>query len=222
MPLTGTLKDLNLFSLVQLQCSEKQHAQVFLKRGKSQGRLAFAEGELVFASVGALTGEEAVRELLTWDDAEFRVDHAAVSVPRNVHTPWLAVLLDGMRTLDETRAGRNGGLQVALQGVRGSHGLNAMVVVDQTGHLRAAATEGPHDAEAALAAFLAGRLEVIGGRLNCGAITEALFAGPAEKVWIMKENGSYLVCWLEGGATVSPIKALLQPLLTHEKATGES
>ena len=222
MPLTGTLKDLNLFSLVQLQCSEKQQTQVFLKRGKSQGRLAFAEGDLVFASVGSLTGEEAVRELLTWDDGEFRVEAAAVSVPRNVHTPWLAVILDGMRTLDETRAGRNGGLQAALQSVRGNHGLKAAVVVDQTGHIRAAATEGPHDAEAALAAFLAGRLEAIGGRLNSGAITEALFAGPAEKAWIMKEHESYLACWLEGGATVAPIKALLQPLLTPEKATGDS
>ena len=80
MSLIGTLKDLSLFNLVQLHCCERQQAQVSLVRADCEGRLIFAGGELVFASVGSLAGEEAVHELLTWEDGDFRVDYEPAPV----------------------------------------------------------------------------------------------------------------------------------------------
>jgi len=70
MSLIGTLKDLSLFNLVQLHCCERQQAQVSLAHGDCDGRLVFADGELVFAAVGGLVGGEAVHELLTWEDGD--------------------------------------------------------------------------------------------------------------------------------------------------------
>ncbi len=221
MSLIGMLRDLTLFNLVKLQCVSRRHAQVSLLRSGREGRLVFVEGELIFASLGDLTGEEAVHELLRWDDGEFRVDHDPVSVPRNVHAPWLALFSDGIRRVDEARAERNAHLQACLQGVMGTQGLRAAVIVSHSGESWAAAPDGPAVAEGALAAFLAGRVEAIGRILDCGRPSEVLFLGPAETVWIVKRDGSTLACWLEGRAALSPLKALLQPLLGCEQAVGQ-
>jgi hypothetical protein len=220
MPLSGTLRDLSLASLVQLQCSERQHAQVSLVGALGEGRLIFAAGELIFASVGALKGEEAVQELLTWDDAEFHVDHEAVTAERNVSTPWPALLLQGTQRVDEARAERDGQMETLLRSAQGTHGLRAAILVNSEGRIRASGSEGQAAAEAPRVAFLAGRLEAIGAMLNCGAFREALFSTRAEKLWITKKDGSYLACWLEGRASLGTVASLLRPFSPSDRAAG--
>lgn len=220
MPLTGTLRDLSLAALVQLQCGERQRARVTLLAGSLEGQLVFAEGELVFAQVGVLAGEEAVHELLTWDDAEFRVEHDAGPLERNVQAPWPALLLDGARRMDEARAQRDARAESLLHGLRGRHGLRTAVLLSPEGRVRASAAEGPVVAEAARLAFLVGRLEAAGAALNCGALVEAQLAAPAEKLWIGRRDGSYLACWLDGRASTSGIVAHLRPLLAEGGAVA--
>jgi predicted regulator of Ras-like GTPase activity (Roadblock/LC7/MglB family) len=217
MSLIGTLKDLSLFNLVQLHCCERQQAQVSLAHGGCDGRLVFADGELVFAAVGGLVGGEAVHELLTWEDGDFRVDYEPAPVVRNVRTPWSELLLEGVRRLDEARAARDARLEATLRSMKGTHGLRATVATNTTGQVRAAATAGPAMAEAALVAFLAGRLETIGGLLHCGACREVSVSGPDETIWIARRDGAYLACWLDGRAALHPVKRLLQPLLSWER-----
>lgn len=228
MSLIGTLKDLSLFNLVQLHCCERQRAQVSLTHGEYAGKLIFTDGELVFAGVGGLTGEEAVHELLTWEDGDFRVDYESAPVARNVQTPWSALLLEGVRRLDEARAERDARLEATLRSMKGTAGLRATVVTNKTGRIRAAATAAPATAEAAFVAFLAGRLEAIGGLLNGGACREVSVSGPSECIWITRRDGEYLACWVDGRTSLHPVKRLLQPLLSSERpgapqrAGGES
>ncbi len=217
MPLIGTLRDVSLPSLVQLQCIERQRAQISLVWGTCEGRLVFADGELIFASVENLRGEEAVHELLTWEDAEFRVDYEPTSTERNVNTPWVALILDGVRRLDEARAERDERLESRLRSLRGTHGLRGGVLVSGAGRVRASAAEGQATAEAALVAFVAGRLEGIGAALACGPLAEALLSGPAEKLWITKKDGSYLGCWLDTRASLPSVTGLLQPYLSPDR-----
>ena len=218
MSLIGTLKDLSLFNLVQLHCCERQQAQVSLAHGDCDGRLVFADGELVFAAVGGLVGGEAVHELLTWEDGDFRVGYEPAPVVRNVRTPWSELLLEGVRRLDEARAARDARLEATLRSMKGTHGLRATVATNTTGQVRAAATAGPAMAEAALVALLAGRLETIGGLLHCGACREVSVSGPSETIWIARRDGAYLACWLDGRAALHPVKRLLQPLLSWERS----
>jgi hypothetical protein len=220
MSLTGTLRDLSLVNLVQLQCGERQHAQVSLVCGGCEGRLIFADGELVFASVGDLTGEGAVQELLRWDDAEFLVDHERVTVTRNIHGPWPALFLEGARRVDEARALHDGRLEASLRSLRGTHGLRTAVLVSDTGHVRAAATEERAPQAAALISFVAGRLETVAAALNSGPLGEVLLTAPTEAVWILKKDGSYLACWLTGRAALNPVAALLQPLFICDQTVA--
>lgn len=218
MSLIGTLKELSLLNLVQLHCSERQRAQVSMTHGDCEGTLIFTEGELVYAGVGGLTGEEAVHEMLTWEDGDFRVDYEPGPVARNVQTPWSVLLLEGVRRLDEARAERDARLEATLRSMKGTVGLRGALVTNQAGQVRAAATAGPATASAALVAFVAGRLETIGGLLNSGACREISASGPGETLWIARRDGNYLACWLDGQASLPSVKRLVQPLLAWTPA----
>lgn len=212
MPLSGTLKDLSLASLVQVQCSEQAHAQLTLTRDGHTGVLVFADGELVAASVDDKLGEEAVYELLTWEDGNFRVDNDSTSVTRNVQVPWSAILLEGLRLADEARAARDQQLEQNLRQVRGKPGLRGALIVDQAGNLRANAKEQNATQDAALVAFIASHAETIGEMLGLGTWLELTAVHPGEKIVIEKMQGNYLGLWLEPRATPEQIKTLLAML----------
>jgi predicted regulator of Ras-like GTPase activity (Roadblock/LC7/MglB family) len=220
MSLIGTLKDLNLFDLVQLQCNERQRVQVRLTRGQHEGRLVCADGDLIFASVDQLTGEDAVHELLAWEDAAFRVDPHSAAVERNISVAWTLLFLDAVRRVDEARAQQAGRLGASLQSLKGAHGLRAAIMVTSGGQLRAAAADAAPEAAAAVA-FLAGRIEAIGKALNGGTFREAVFSSPTETIWITQTDDTHLACWLEGRDSLAPLKALLPLLRLSEQVDAD-
>ncbi len=209
MPLTGTLRDLSLATLVQVQCSEQAHAQVTLTRGKRKGILVFADGELIAATVDDKNGEEAVYELLTWEEGEFRVDTENVNATRNVTTPWSALLLEGLRLADEARAERDHTLEQKLREMRGKAGLRGALVVNGSGLLRAEAKDQNSTQDAALIAFVAEHAETIGATLGLGTFAQMIAVHPNEKIVIEKRDGNYLGCWFEPRTSTEQIKTIL-------------
>jgi len=212
MPLVGTLRDLSLPNLVQLQCSEQNEAQVYLTHQGHEGKLVFSNGELVYASVDDKLGEAAVYELLTWEDAQFQVKTDPTSVERNVETSWGSLLLEGLRLADEQRAERDSVLEASLRSLKGKQGLRAALVASGSGQLRADAKEQRSQEDAALVAFMAGRAEAISSILNMGALTEVLAINPNEKVMIRKLDFNFLGCWLDNRAPLDAVRTLIQLL----------
>ena len=209
MPLTGTLRDLSLANLVQLQCSEQHNAQVYLTKGTSQGILVFADGEIVHARVNQVEGEPAVYELLTWEEGDFRVTEENLSLPHNVKMPWSMLLLEGLRLADEHRAERDAVLESNLRALRGKQGLRSALAVNTSGSLRANAKEQDATQDAAYVAFIANRAEVIGSVLELGIFTGMMTGNSKEKIVIEKIDSNFLAFWLEPRATPDQIKAIL-------------
>lgn len=209
MPLTGTLQDLSLANLVQLQCNEQQHAQVTLTRGKRKGTLTFANGDLIAARVDDQTGEDAVYELLTWEDGNFNVSNENVPTERNVTTPWSALLLEGLRRADEVRVERDTALEKRLRELVGKQNLRDALVTNRSGMLCADAKAQNSLQDAALVAFVAERGETLGAILELGAFAGLTATTPNEKIIVEKMGSNYLGCWLEPRATPDQIKSLL-------------
>lgn len=212
MPLTGTLRDLSLPNLVQFQCNEQTHTVVTLARSGQKGSLAFADGELVAATTSNKTGEEAVYELLTWEDGDFRVDGEGAGVTRNVFVPWSALLLEGLRLADEARAARDQTLEQKLRELKGKPGLRNAFAVDQAGNLRAEAKAQTLVQDAALVAFVAGQCESIGTSLQLGTFSDLAANCTSEKIVVKKLQENYLGLWLEPRATAEQIKTLVNAL----------
>ncbi len=214
MPLTGTLRDLSLPNLVQVQCSEQTQARVILTRGTHQGMLVFANGELIYASVDNLRGENAVYELLTWEEGDFRVDDQVPSVERNIATPWSALLIEGLRRADEARAERDKVLETHLRALKEKPGVRGARVVRQDGVVRADAAGEDIPGDLLTFGQVYANVEQIQKLLNLGTPRQIILSNPAEKLWIQKLQADYFVCWLEGRALLDPVKSTLQALET--------
>ena len=110
---SGTLGGMGLVDLFQLietgrkTCAlllSSDHAQSggFVESGVASGAIYFKDGRAVDAELGRLRGEPAIYRFLLWDDGAFEVDFVPPERPAvTVSTPTQALLLEGMRRIDE-------------------------------------------------------------------------------------------------------------------------
>lgn len=101
MAIEGDLQDLSLAGLVQTLCLEQRTATIVLRRRMmEEGTIHFDRGEIVHATAGVLTGEDAVCHLLTWTEGYFRQSDQLTTPRRTVKSPWNHLLLEAMHRLD--------------------------------------------------------------------------------------------------------------------------
>jgi len=88
MPLEGSLRELSLTNIIQLNCNEMNTATVCLTHEDQEGLVCFADGAIVHAEAGHLIGEEAVYELLSWPDGSFVVRQGEQAPRRTISSNW--------------------------------------------------------------------------------------------------------------------------------------
>jgi DNA-binding response OmpR family regulator/predicted regulator of Ras-like GTPase activity (Roadblock/LC7/MglB family) len=102
--LEGTLQLMSLASIVQINCEERNQAQLILNHQGNSGSIYFQDGEMIHAEVNEITGEEAVYELLSWENGTFRLRMGAQPSLRTITNTWSGIILEGMRRIDESSA----------------------------------------------------------------------------------------------------------------------
>ncbi len=106
----GQLGQIALADLLQLFHLNRRTGSFELRRrardGRPErGRIHLVEGDVVQATAGAVAGEKALFRLLTWNDGSFAFRPEPPDVARGITTSTRALLMEGMRQLDEwTRA----------------------------------------------------------------------------------------------------------------------
>ncbi|MBA2502544.1 MAG: DUF4388 domain-containing protein [Pyrinomonadaceae bacterium] len=106
MALEGNLQDLSLPNVLQIICLERQRVGIMLRRNAESGAIYFEDGEIVHATVGRLVGEEAVYQLLTWTEGNFRTTTDVKIERRTIRSRWDQLLMEGMKRLDELERDR--------------------------------------------------------------------------------------------------------------------
>ena len=212
MPLTGTLHDLSLANLVQVQCSEQHQAQVTLTRGLHKGTPVFADGELVFARADDWAGESAVYELLMWEETAFRMDKEAVTLERNVTVPWNALLMEGLRRADEARAERDSALETLLRDLKGKQGVRAALVVRPNGVVRADAGGEIVTQEPAAILQIVANVDRINALLGVDESFHVVLINSTGQIWLQKLHDDFLICWLDACTSIETLKPTLQAL----------
>jgi response regulator RpfG family c-di-GMP phosphodiesterase len=108
---SGSLSEMSLPDMVQILWHGRKTCALRITAGPSSGEIDFAEGMVVDArwdaprdsvtAIGALRGEDAFYKMLTLHDGEFRVDPSYKPTTRSIQASPEALLLEGMRRLDE-------------------------------------------------------------------------------------------------------------------------
>jgi branched-chain amino acid transport system substrate-binding protein len=111
MVLQGNLEEVGLPDLLQVYCSGRQVARLTVNYSDASDALFYVDsGDLVDAQFGNRSGVEAVWAALEKEAGAFRVDVGVKAPHRTIDQHWSAVVMDGMRHVDEARAKQQGQL----------------------------------------------------------------------------------------------------------------
>lgn len=99
--LKGNLKTISLPSLVQAICLEQRKAALYLENNGLEGVMYFDLGQIAHASLGGLIGDEAVIEMVGWEEGSFYISSYEVLPRRTITITWNQLLMEGMRKQDE-------------------------------------------------------------------------------------------------------------------------
>ena len=102
---SGQLRELGLPDMVQVLFHGRKSGSLRIRAPGGSGEIHFADGNVVNALWGELRGDEAFFEMLKLEDGEFGLDPSFRAETRVIHQSSEALLLEGMRRLDEGRAG---------------------------------------------------------------------------------------------------------------------
>lgn len=104
MTIKGNLKDMNLASIVTLNCNEGNQACLRITYEDREAIVFFDGGQITHAALDSEEGEDVIYELLTWDKGTFELEQNVPPPKRTITTHWSSLLLDGMRHIDEGAA----------------------------------------------------------------------------------------------------------------------
>ena len=98
----GTLAQMSVVDLLQTLDIGRKSCSLVLTRKGERAEMQFHDGQLVHATLGALTGEEAVYRVVAWTDGAFQIDFQRRECPRSISHSTQSVLLEALRILDES------------------------------------------------------------------------------------------------------------------------
>ncbi len=100
---SGSLSEMSVVDLLQtIDVSRKSGVLTLIAADGQEGMISFESGAVINATVDDLRGEDAIYRQLLWREGSFDLEFRRVSLSeRTVHRTTQALLMEGMRRLDE-------------------------------------------------------------------------------------------------------------------------
>ena len=98
---SGSLREMGLPDIVQVLFHGRKTGKLNVKSGGNSGEIHFLEGAIANAVLGKLSGADAFYAMVRFQDGEFALDPSFVPPKRLVAESAEALLLEGMRRMDE-------------------------------------------------------------------------------------------------------------------------
>ena len=98
---SGSLREMGLPDMVQVLFHGRKSGNLKIRAREGAGEIHFVDGSVVDALWGELRGEDAFYAMLRLQDGEFGLDPTFKAPNRVIHASSEALLLEGMRRLDE-------------------------------------------------------------------------------------------------------------------------
>jgi response regulator RpfG family c-di-GMP phosphodiesterase len=98
---SGSLREMGLPDMVQVLFHGRKTGKLQIRAAKGSGEIHFSEGSVVDAQWGDARGENAFYAMLKLTDGDFALDPSFKPQGRVIHQSAEALLLEGMRRMDE-------------------------------------------------------------------------------------------------------------------------
>lgn len=100
---SGSLREMGLPDIVQVLFHGRKTGKLNVRSGGKNGEIHFLEGNIANAIVGDVTGAPAFYALLKFEEGDFALDPGFIPPKRVMVESSEALLLEGMRRMDEER-----------------------------------------------------------------------------------------------------------------------
>jgi response regulator RpfG family c-di-GMP phosphodiesterase len=107
----GSLQDMGIIEMVQILNSGSRSVQMLMENAKRSGELTLQHGQIISATCGELTGEQAALELLSWEDGQFRILPLRQVPPVTIRTSADNLLLQSCYQKDKKNSPESRGLR---------------------------------------------------------------------------------------------------------------
>ena len=197
MPLQGSLKEMSLANLIQVNCQEMRSARLTLTFKNQKGEVFLSDGQVVHAALGSRTGEPAVYEMLTWDEGSFMLELDIPPPTKSISVDWHDLLLKGMMQVPERQ---NSDKSVegavdqatltkldAIEGVRG-----AVISASDGVVLAASVPDSEGETEAAVAVFVGTAANQLGQELNLDAFDHGVVSLGNKRILVLQQPDRYV------------------------------
>ena len=207
--LEGNLQMMSLASIIQINCEERNQAQLTLNYLGKGGTIFFNNGEMVHAETGDLIGDEAIYSLLGWEEGTFKVkmglEPGLITIDKN----WSGLLLEGMRRIDESTADwspewedvstpveEEQGNQLSERIVKAiitNRDVTSAVLCSNDGTLVAQENSSDPENDISLGLQLAERAGSIAGYLDGGDLERIVITGAETRLYLQQQENDLLV-----------------------------
>ena len=213
MPLEGNLKDLSLANLIQLNCQEMNEVKITVEYLGKEGVIFCSSGNIVHASTGQLTGEEAIYELLRWDGGTFFLQNGIAPPERTIDRNWNSLLLEGMQRIDEGGASMEDRLNKLAHDSSEMASVSGSVVVARDGTVLAEAVESNAEKEGAVAVFTGNAAGQIGEAMALGAFDWGVVSMGQDRMLVLEQPDFFVGLLLTEQASPALVAAKVEETL---------
>jgi hypothetical protein len=98
---SGSISGTNLLDLVQYFEISRKTGVLKITSQKGAAEICILEGQITHAAFGPETGNQAVENILMWEEGEFAFTETLFKKDKNVNKPTLQILLDITKKRDE-------------------------------------------------------------------------------------------------------------------------
>ncbi len=207
MPMQGNLKEMSLATLIQVNCQEMRSARLTLMYHGQKGEVYFSDGQVAHAVLGTHTGEEALYEMLLWDEGSFILDRDLPTSEKTITTNWQELLLEGMKRLparqaQEKKAQGSMSTEMLAQ-LKAIEGVTGAVIAASDGVVLAAdVPDSDGENEAAVAVFVGSAANQLGETLQLDTFGQGVVALKNMRILVLQQPDRYVGLLL--GENASP------------------
>ena len=215
---------------MQVNARNRFSGCVRIHHGEHLGVLFFRDGDVVHAEQAGQVGEDALVDILQWQQGRFTVEQNVVTARRTIEKSCEHLLLDAHRRLDERQAGRGEALRAppptperrmsdrqhpesVVEKLRAVQGVEEAILVSSDGQ-RLGEHSYASDRLAGQAAYLAMACAELGGLLQGGEIRFASVEGTDRHLLLYASKSQYFLgVLLTADAEVGAVDAAIRHAL---------
>ena len=197
MSLQGSLKEMSLANLIQVNCQEMRSARLTLSSKNQKGEVFLSDGQVVHAAQGSRAGEPAIFEMLAWDEGTFMLELDIAAPERSIAVDWHELLLKGMMQVPERHAAdqpaRGTVDQAVLARLDAIEGVRGAVISASDGVVLAASLpDSQGENEAAVAVFVGTAANQLGQELLLDSFDHGVVSMENKRVLVLQQPDRYV------------------------------